>query len=157
MARRWDPFEEIRRLEEEIDSIFNQFWKGTHLPRLPSGSRISHEILPSESFVFSPAADVIERDKDIVVKCDLPGVEKKDIKIKVQGDSVTVSGEVKKEKKEKEENYYIEERYYGSFQKVVPLPCEVNPESAQAKFENGVLEIVLDKVEAGRKIKEITF
>lgn len=153
---RWDPFEEIRRLEEEIDSIFSQFWKGTRFARLPSPVSSRRELVSPEGVVFSPACDVIEREKDIIVKCDLPGVDKKDVKIKVNEDSVSISGEVKKEKKEKEENYYMEERIYGSFQKIVPLPSEVNPEEAKAKFENGVLEIVLPKVVTGKKTKEIT-
>lgn len=153
---RWDPFEEIRRLEEEIDSIFNQFWKGTRFTRLPSPIGSRRDLVPIERTIFNPAADVIEREKDIVVKCDLPGVDKKDVKIKVNEDSVSISGEVKKEKKEKEENYYMEERIYGSFQRVIPLPSEVNPEGAQAKFDNGVLEIILPKIVTSKKTKEIT-
>lgn len=156
MTRRWDPFEEIRRLEEEIDSIFNQFWKGTRFAGLPSPSFSGREIMHREGISFSPATDVIDKEREIVVRCDLPGVEKKDISIKITEDYVTISGEVKKEKKEKEENYYLEERVYGSFQKSVALPCKVNPENSQAKFENGVLEIVLPKIETGKKVKEIT-
>jgi len=155
MARIYDPFEEIRRLESEIDEIFSQFWRSAKprfaLPRSKGGEIQSAET----SIAFAPSVDVIEKENEIVVKADLPGIDKKDIKIKVEPDAVVISGEVKKEKKEKEENYYIEERVYGSFYRAIPLPSEVDPEKAQAKFENGVLEIVLPKVETGKKAREI--
>jgi len=152
---RWDPFEEIRRLEEEIDSIFNQFWKGTRLSRLPSPLSSRRELASPEGLAFSPAVDVIEKEKDIVVRCDLPGVGRKAVKIKIQEDSVAISGEVKRESKEKDENYFIEERFYGNFQKVIPLPSEVNPDQAHAQFENGVLELTLPKSETGKKTREL--
>jgi len=156
MARIYDPFEEIRRLEQEIDDIFSQFWRSAR-PRLTLPRRERGEIQPVErEIAFAPSVDVIEKDNEIVVKADLPGIDKKDVKIKVKSDAVTISGEVKKERKEKEENYFIEERVYGSFLREIPLPAEVDPEKAQAKFENGVLEITLPKVETGKKTKEIT-
>lgn len=156
MARNYDPFEEIRRLEREIDEIFSSFWRGTR-PMLARPQRREEGIEPvTYSLSFVPSVDVIEKDAEITVKTDLPGVDKKDVKIKIEADRVTISGEVKKEHKEKEENYFIEERVYGSFHRTIPLPAEVDPEKAQAKFENGVLEITIPKVEAGKKAKEIT-
>lgn len=157
MARIYDPFEEIRRLEQEIDEIFSQFWRSARPSRLALPRKERGEIQPLETQIaFAPSVDVIEKENEIVVKADLPGIEKKDVKIKVEPDSVVISGEVKKERKEKEENYFIEERVYGSFYRAIPLPQEVDPEKAQAKFENGVLEITLPKVETGKKAKEIT-
>jgi HSP20 family protein len=153
---KWEPFEEIKRLEDEIDDIFNQFWKSTRIPRLSLPKvKAGKEIVPFESEMWSPAVDVVEKEKEIIVKCDLPGVDKKDVKIKINSESVTISGELKKEKKQNEENYYVEERVYGAFSKIVPLPAEVDPEKAQAKFENGVLELAIPKVEI-KKFKEIT-
>ena len=153
---KWEPFEEIKRLEEEIDDIFNQFWRSTRIPKL-SLPRLKpgKEIASFESTMWNPAVDVIEKESEVIVKCDLPGVDKKDVKIKINHESITITGESRKEKKQEEENYYIEERVYGAFSKVIPLPSEVDPEKVQAKFENGVLEIKVPKVEV-KKFKEIT-
>jgi HSP20 family protein len=153
---KWEPFEEIKRLEDEIDDIFNQFWRSTRIPKL-SLPRIKpgKEIASFESTMWNPAADVIEKESEVIVKCDLPGVDKKDVKIKINPESITIAGELKKEKKQNEENYYVEERVYGAFSKVIPLPAEVDPEKAQAKFENGVLELTIPKAEI-KNFKEIT-
>ncbi len=152
-----DPFEEIRRLEEEIDSIFSDFWRTTGRTALPSRKKETGKsgIVPEGSFMWSPAVDVIEREKEVIVKADLPAVNKKDIKIKVNPESVSISGEVKKEKKEESETYHREERIYGRFNRVISLPVEVDPEKAEAKFENGVLEITLPKIKPGKRTKEI--
>ncbi len=153
----WDPFEEVRRLEEEIDNVFNDFWRSGGRRALPSAKRGKKgEIAPIENIVWMPAIDLIERDNEIIVKADLPGVDKNNIKIKVDAESISISGEIKKEKKEENETYYREERVFGKFSRVVPLPAEVDPEKAEAKFENGVLEIKVPKVKESKKVKEIT-
>ncbi len=154
----WDPFEEVRRLEEEIDNVFSDFWRSGGRRALPSAKRGKKgEIAPFEnSIVWMPAIDLIEKDNKIIVKADLPGVNKDNIKIKVDSESISISGEIKKEKKEENETYYKEERVYGKFSRVIPLPAEVDPEKAEAKFENGVLEIIVPKVKESKKIKEIT-
>lgn len=153
---KWEPFEEIKRLENEIDHIFNQFWRSTRIPKLSlPRAKAEKEIVPYESEMWNPAVDVIEKEKEIVVKCNLPGVDKKDVKITINPESITIAGDLKKEKKQNEENYYVEERVYGTFSKVIPLPAEVNPEKAKAKFENGVLELTVPKVEI-KNFKEIT-
>lgn len=153
----WDPFEEVRRLEEEIDNVFDDFWRSERRRALPSLKRGKKgEIAPVEDIVWMPAIDLIDKDKEIVVKADLPGVDKNNIKIKVDSESISVSGEIKKEKKEENETYYREERVYGKFSRVIPLPAEVDPEKAEAKFENGVLEITVPKIKESKKIKEIT-
>ncbi len=157
----WDPFDEIRRLEEEIDSVFNEFWRtgGGRRRALPTSAKRKEkgEIAPyEEAIIWAPAVDVIDREKEIVVKADLPGVDKKDVKIKIDPETISISGEIKKEKKEENETYYREERVYGSFSRVIPLPAEVDPEKAEAKFENGVLEITAPKVKPAKKVKEIT-
>ena len=153
---KWEPFEEIKRLEDEIENIFNQFWRSTRIPKL-SLPRVKSgkEIASLESTVWSPAVDVIEKESEVIVKCDLPGVDKKDVKIKINPESITITGESRKEKKQEEENYYIEERVYGAFSKMIVLPSEIDPEKVQAKFEHGVLEIKAPKVEI-KKFKEIT-
>jgi HSP20 family protein len=154
----WDPFDEVRRLEEAIDSVFSDFWRTEGRRALPTSSKHGKrgELAPTEEIIWSPAVDIIDREKEIVVKADLPGVDKNNIKIKVDPESISISGEIKKEKKEENETYYREERIYGKFSRVIPLPSEVDPEKAEAKFENGVLEITAPKVKPAKKVKEIT-
>ena len=155
----WDPFEEVRKLEEEIDSLFSDFWRTGRQRALPTSAKRkgNEEIMPfGETTFWGPAVDVIDREKEVVVRADLPGVDKKNLKIKVDSESVSISGEIKKEKKEENETYYREERSYGKFSRVIPLPAEVDPEKANAKFENWVLEITAPKVKPAKKVKEIT-
>ncbi len=155
----WDPFEEVRKLEEEIDSLFSDFWRAGRQRALPTSAKRKgkEEIMPFEATTFwGPAVDVIDREKEIVIRADLPGVDKKNLKIKVDSGSVSISGEIKKEKKEENETYYREERSYGKFSRVIPLPAEVDPEKANAKFENWVLEITAPKIKPAKKVKEIT-
>ncbi len=153
----WDPFDEVRKLEEAIDSVFNDFWRTEGRRALPTSKRgKGGEIARTEEIIWSPAIDLIDRDKEIVVRADLPGVSKDNIKIKIDPESISISGEIKKEKKEENETYYREERIYGKFSRVIPLPSEVDPEKAEAKFENGVLEIRVPKVKPAKKVKEIT-
>jgi HSP20 family protein len=100
---------------------------------------------------LSTSVDVYEEGDDIVVKADLPGMSKKDIEIDLTDDTLTITGEKKKEEKLEEKNYYRYERSYGSFTRRVPLPVEVQTDKAKAHFENGVLEIRIPKSEEAKK------
>jgi len=101
-----------------------------------------------------PLVDVIEYEDKVVIKADLPGVDKNNIKIKISSDSLNISGHIEKNKKESGKSYYIEERVSGEFSKTIPFPSEVNVQKAEAKFENGVLEITVPKANTS-KVREI--
>ncbi len=101
-----------------------------------------------------PLVDVIEYEDKVVIKADLPGVDKNNIKIKISSDSLNISGHIEKDKKEAGKSYYIEERVSGEFSKTIPFPSEVNVQKAEAKFENGVLEITVPKANTS-KVREI--
>ena len=94
---------------------------------------------------FSPRVDVVETDQEIVVSADLPGLDDKDIVVSLSRDALTVSGEKKQEKEEKDRNYHRVERSYGSFRRSIPLPCEVDDGKVDAVFQKGVLTITLPK------------
>jgi len=132
------PFEEIERLFEEV-------WKrpfsvlGSIVPRIRG-----------ESEVIAPAVDIYEEGDDLVLKADLPGLNKDDIEVKITDDYITISGEKKKEEKVEEKNYYRYERSYGSFTRTFRLPVEVQTDKAKAKFENGVLEVRIPKTEEAK-------
>ena len=96
---------------------------------------------------FMPAIDVTENDEQIVVKAELPGLAEKDIELSLTKDSLTLSGEKKEESEEKGKGYHHLERRHGSFQRVIPLDCQIDRENVEAEFKNGVLTVTLPKTE----------
>jgi len=92
-----------------------------------------------------PTLDLSEKDGNLVIEAELPGIEKKDVKVTYQENAVTIEGESHREKEEKQDGYYRSERHYGSFYRVVPLPAAVDFEKAQAEFKNGMLTVTLPK------------
>jgi len=132
------PFEDMRRLMED-------FWMtplGGELGRWGDG--------------FVPKVDVREEEKESLVAAELPGMDQKDIDVTVTNDSIRIAGEKKHEEKEEEKGYYRHETSYGSFERVIDLPAEVDQERAEAEFSKGVLKIKLPKSEeAQAKHKKI--
>jgi HSP20 family protein len=131
------PFEEMRRMMED-------FWM------------MPFDAVGRWGDVFVPKVDVKEEDKEIVVAAELPGMDQKDIDVTVTKDSVRISGEKKHEEEKEEKGYYRRETSYGTFERVVDLPTEVDESKAEAEFSKGVLTIRLPKSEeAQAKQKKI--
>jgi len=128
---RWDPFREVVALQNRLNSVFGNISNETDNP------------LTTASFV--PAVDVYEDDKKVVLKLEVPGIEEKDLDVRVENNTLTVKGERKFDKEEKEENFHRIERRYGSFYRAFTLPSTVDAENVDAKYENGVLKIELNK------------
>ncbi len=142
---RWSPISDISRLRDEMDRMFEQFF--------PSESR---EIPTISTTARMPSVDVYDREGNLVVEAELPGMKKDDVEVSIEDHTLTIRGETKREEEKKEEGFYRHERHYGRFVRSIPLPSAVRSDQAQAKFENGVLEIVLPKAEEepkGRKIE----
>jgi len=140
------PFTLLRRFGREMDRLFEDFGleSGWHMPRFLTRG---HEMLRREAgFVpaeWSPRVDVLEREGQFVVRADLPGLSKEDIKVEVSDDLLTIQGERKQEKKEEREGYSYSECSYGSFYRSIPLPEGAEASKATADFRKGVLEITL--------------
>jgi HSP20 family protein len=141
-----NPFSFMRRFSEEMDRIFEDFGFGRSL----IGSRLSSDLLPStwgsgQAFqtLWNPEVEVFEKDGQLIVRADLPGINKDDVKVEVTDNAITIQGERKSEHEEKKQGYYRSERSYGSFYRSIPLPEGVNSEEANATFRNGVLEITM--------------
>jgi HSP20 family protein len=132
------PFSSLQR---EMNSVFDNFFRGFDVA--PRGFA---EGLES----FSPSIDVKENDKEFIIKAELPGVEEKDIDVTVTNDSVTIKGEKKEEKEDKDKNYYYMERSYGSFCRVIPLEAEIESGKVEARFKNGILDIKLPKSQSAK-------
>jgi len=134
----WRPFE-FDRIRKEMDQLWDSFLEGRPMRR-------AGEWLPS--------IDVSETKSDLVIKAELPGMDSKDIDISLSNGFLTIKGEKNQEKEEKDENYYLIERSYGSFTRSVRLPREVQSDKITASFKNGVLRVTLPKSEEAKK-KEI--
>lgn len=142
-ARVMSPFEEVDRL---FEGHFPSGWmRPFHWPR-PSWGELS---APFEGKM--PKVDVIERDNEIVVKAELPGVDKKDLDISVTKNTVTIQGSTSHEEKEEKGDVYRCEISRGSYSRTLTLPAEVNEEKAKAKFKDGILELTLPKVEKAKR------
>ena len=139
---RWDPFREFNTLQTQMNRLFQESY----------GQPGREESLTTS--VFAPAVDVYEDEHNITLKIEVPGIDEKDIDIRVENNTLTVHGERKFEKDEKEENYRRVERQYGSFTRTFTLPSTVDPENIQADYDKGVLKIRLAK-KAEAKPKQI--
>jgi len=133
------PFE---RMEELFEDFFRRAFER---PWWPSISRRFEEM------ELSPSVDIFEEGDDIVVKTELPGMTKDDIEVNLTENTITISGEKKREEKVERDNYYHLERSYGSFRRSFDLPAEVQTDKAKASFKNGVLEVRIPKTEEAKK------
>jgi len=96
---------------------------------------------------WTPSIDISETDGEITVRAELPGMDSEDLDVNVAGDLLSIKGEKKKEEEKKDKGYYVSESYFGSFQRNIRLPAEVQSDKVQAKFKDGVLNITLPKSE----------
>jgi HSP20 family protein len=133
---RWDPFDDVLSLRDAMDRLFEQSFIQ---PRFAGIGR--------EATMGRLALDVIENPNEFVVKAAVPGLRPEDIDITVTGDTLTIKGQSRQETKQEKENYLLQERRFGAFQRSITLPASVQADKAQADFENGVLTLTLPKVE----------
>jgi len=133
-------------VERMFDEWFDDFWSSPFSRLWRPGFRR----LRSMS-LEAPALDVYDEKDDLIVKAEIPGLSKDEIDISLEGNTLTIKGEKKKEEEIKEEDYYRCERTFGAFTRSIDLPTEVNAAKVNASFKNGVLEIRLPKTEEGKK------
>jgi HSP20 family protein len=140
---RWDPFREVATLQNRMNSLFQDF----------SRNQGGEADLPTTTG-FVPPVDVYEDGHKIVLKLEVPGIKQDDLDIRIENNTLTVRGERKFEKEEKEENFHRIERRYGSFFRAFTLPTTVDTENVKANYDSGVLRLELDK-RAEAKPKQI--
>ena len=148
------PFESLRR---EIDRLFEDLHPfGRNMPATRALFDFDAPNLRGEGWFVVPAIDVVERDGEFEISAELPGIEEKNVEIKLANRVLTIKGEKKENKEEQERDYYLSERRYGSFQRAFQIPEGVNTDQITASFANGVLTVVLPKtVEAKNAEKKI--
>ena len=131
---RWDPYREVQSLQNRMNSLFRE------MSGEPGGDNA-----PLTTASFVPAVDVYEDEKKVLLKLEVPGIEEKDLDVRVEDHTLTVKGERKFEKEEKEENFHRIERRYGSFYRAFTLPTTVSTENVAASYNAGVLKLELKK------------
>ena len=128
---RWDPIRELDSLQGDMNRLFDRFFEG----RAPNGAGRR----------WVPAMDLVETGEDFVLRADLPGMSQGDVKIELEDNVLTVSGERKAENEEKGEGYHRVERAFGSFSRSLTLPQGVDTDRVEANFDKGVLEVRIPK------------
>ena len=124
---RWNPFRDLNILQDQMNRLFDD--------------------APA---TWSPAVDIFETEDELVVKAELPGMERKDITLNLENNVLTLKGERRFEKETKDENYHRIERAYGGFSRVFSIPSTVDEEKIRADYTDGVLKIVLPKKEQAK-------
>ena len=141
---RWNPMvggasREMMSIQDEVNRLFDGF--------------LSRSGAPSEYASFTPAVDVEETANDFIVRADLPGLEQKDVKVNLIGDTLTIRGE-RKQEKERKGNVHRVERIYGSFERSFTFNTPVKNDGIHARYRDGVLEVVVPKADEA-KVREI--
>jgi HSP20 family protein len=143
----WEPRRELepfRGLREEVDRLFESFFRGWP-------GRWSTQGTVSSEGKFVPSVNLKENDKEFVLTAELPGLQKDELDVNITDDAVAIKGERKEEKEQKEKSYYFKESSHGTFQRVIPLPDKVEAEKAKAKLKDGVLTLTLPKAEPSKR------
>jgi HSP20 family protein len=137
---KWQPFKELSTIRQQMDRLFEDMlsvndrdWLGLH----------------SMAGVWTPAVEIKETDRELILKAEIPGIDAKDLEVEVGEDRVTIVGEHREEKssENKEKNYFHSELHYGKFQRVIPLPMMIKTDAIKSDFKHGILTLTLPKVE----------
>jgi len=151
----WRPFENLRREIERVFEDFDSPWRP--LSRRSFWDFDPFRQMPAATVAAMPAVDVTETDKAYEVSAELPGMDEKNIEVKVANGVLTIKGEKHDEKEEKKKDYYLRERNYGSFQRSFQIPEGVDTDKIEANFTKGVLTVSLPKsAETQKAEKKIT-
>ncbi len=135
--QKWNPFDGLQR---EVERLFDDFSRGYATPRTQD---------------LTPSIDVTETDKEVEITAELPGLEEKDVQVNVADNLLTIRGEKKAEREDKNKDYHVVERSYGSFSRTLELPESVDADAIQATMSKGVLKVVVPKP-APAQVKKVS-
>jgi HSP20 family protein len=131
--KKWEPFSELVTMRDDMDRLFDVFF-GTQSQTIDDPWR--------------PSIDIEESNGNLMVRAEIPGMDKKDIKVVVKDDVLTISGERKRENETKDKTFHRIERSYGQFRRMIRLPAEVDADMVKATYKDGVLNVTLPKPES---------
>lgn len=143
-----DPFEEVERMHRRIHRLMRGMWRGFWEP---IGEGVIEPIKAWRTF----PVDIAETEDEVIVRADLPGFKKGDVKIKATENTIEIAAAKKEERREKTETMFRAERRMGAMRRFLTLPAEVDPERTKASFDKGILEIRMKKVKPAKKVKDI--
>jgi HSP20 family protein len=135
---KWDPFRDLNLIQDRMNRLFDD------------AGRTWRNDEPAATTTWSPAVDIFETEGEIVVKAEVPGMDRKDITLNLERNVLTLKGERRFEKETKDENYHRIERSYGGFSRTFQIPATVDEEKIHAEYKEGVLKIVLPKKEQAK-------
>ncbi len=138
---KYNPFRDLRAMQEQMNRLLDMAWNREGGEELREG-------------IWQPPVDIYEDENSVVIKAEVPGVDQKEIDIRIEENTLTIRGERKHSQEVKKENYHRVERFYGTFQRSFSLPHTINQEQVKATCEHGVLTITLPKREE-KKPKQI--
>jgi len=142
---KWNPFRELEDVSNRLNSIFG---------RLPARAESDQEMLAMSD--WTPSVDISETDTAYLVKGEIPGVKKEDVKVTIEDGMITMRGERKQENEEKNQKFHRIERSYGSFMRSFRIPDDADESSVKAEFKDGMISVTLPKSEKAKsKTKEI--
>jgi len=130
---RWDPFRDLNMLQDRMNRLFDDAGRPWRTDE------------PAATTSWSPSVDIFETEGEIVVKAELPGMDRKDIQLNLENNVLSLRGERKFQKETKDDNYHRIERSYGVFSRAFSIPATVDEERIRADYKDGVLKIVLPK------------
>lgn len=138
----WRPFETLRG---EIDRVFTDFDRHWHSPFRKSMFDVEPFFRRDMTSTGAPAVDILEKETAYEVTAELPGMDEKNIEVQIANGNLTIRGEKKEEKEEKQKDYYVHERYFGSFERSFRVPETVDTDKIESTFKKGILTVVLPK------------
>ena len=139
---RWEPFRDLMTVQDRMNRIFDDAFRGAARPGTEEDWALGGS--------WAPAVDIFENEGNLVLKAELPGIDPKDVDVRVENNVLTLHGERKFDSEVKREQYHRVERAYGSFGRSFSLPDDVSPAKVSAEFKDGVLTVHLAKTEKAK-------
>ncbi len=142
---------DVLPFQREMEEMFEEFWKRPWArPRFGVGWPLRRRFWEDIGFQ-GPAVEIYEEENDVVVRAELPGLKKEEIDVNVSENLITIKGEKKSQEEKKKEGYYYSECSFGSFERSIEIPREVQMDKTRASFKDGVLEVRLPKTEEAKR------
>lgn len=134
----WQPLRDFDTIRQQINHLFDELMH-------TSGNE---GLIPKVNMSLNPAIELTETDTDIILKAELPGMEAKDLDVEVSKDAVAIAGEYRREQHAQDKDFIRSEFRYGQFHRIIPLPISVKNDQVKAEFKNGILMLIIPKVES---------
>ncbi|MCK5236029.1 MAG: Hsp20/alpha crystallin family protein [Deltaproteobacteria bacterium] len=149
--KKWHPLSELETMRDEMERMWDELFPTPRRSLLGSPWRR----LSSEDAVSIPPIDIVDKEDEVLVKLEVPGVEKQHIDVSVHDNTLHIKGEIKEDKEIKEDQYIRRERSYKSFARSISIPADIDEENVKAELKDGILEVHLPRTET-QKPKKIT-